>query len=87
VTDLAAVARGAGFAHVAAVADVQQFETVFLEALRRNELSFILAKVEPGIAKVPPAGFDSQENKYAFVRYIEKTENLRILISPPSRGS
>jgi len=87
VTDLAAVARGAGFAHVATVADVQQFEAAFLEALKRNALSFILAKVEPGIAKVPPATFDSQENKYAFVRYIEKTENLQILVSPPSRGS
>ena len=87
VTDLAAVARGAGFAHVASVADAQQFETTFLEALKRNDLSFILAKVEPGIAKVPPATFDSQENKYMFVRYIEKTENLKILVSPPSRGS
>jgi sulfopyruvate decarboxylase subunit beta len=87
VTDLAAIARGAGFVHVASVTDVQQFETAFLEALKRNELSFILAKVDPGIAKVPPATFDSQENKYMFVRYIEKTENLRILVSPPSRGS
>lgn len=87
VTDLAAIARGAGFAHVASVTDVQQFETAFLEALKRNELSFVLAKVEPGIAKVPPATFDSQENKYMFVRYIEKTENLKILVSPPSRGS
>jgi sulfopyruvate decarboxylase subunit beta len=87
VTDLAAIARGAGFVHVASVTDVQQFETAFLEVLKRNELSFILAKVDPGIAKVPPATFDSQENKYMFVRYIEKTENLRILVSPPSRGS
>ncbi len=86
-TDLAAVARGAGFAHVVTVTDVQQFEAAFLEALNRNDLSFILAKVEPGIAKVPPAPFDSQENKYTFVRYIEKTENLKILVSPPSRGS
>jgi sulfopyruvate decarboxylase subunit beta len=87
VTDLAAIARGAGFAHVAAVSDAQQFETEFLEALKRDDLSFILAKVEAGIAKVPPATFDSQENKYMFVRYIEKSENLQILVSPPSRGS
>ena len=87
VTDLATVAHGAGFAHVASVSDAQQFETAFLEALKRDDLSFILAKVEPGIAKVPPATFDSQENKYMFVRYIEKTENLKILVSPPSRGS
>lgn len=87
MTDLAAMAKGAGFSHVASVSDAQQFETAFLEALKRNNLSFILAKVDPGIAKVPPATFDSQENKYMFVRYIEKTENVRILVSPPSRGS
>ncbi|MGE5303325.1 MAG: thiamine pyrophosphate-dependent enzyme, partial [Alphaproteobacteria bacterium] len=87
VTDLAAMAKGAGFSHVVTVHDVSQFEEAFLNALARNELSFILAKVESGIAKVPPAPFDSQENKYMFVRYIEKTENLKILVSPPSRGS
>ena len=87
VTDLATVARGAGFAHVASVSDAQGFEIAFLEALKRDDLSIILAKVEPGIAKVPPATFDAQENKYMFVRYIEKTENLKILVSPPSRGS
>src|SRR5512134_2557723 len=48
VTDLGAVARGAGFAHVASVSDAQQFERSFLEALKRDDLSFILAKVEPG---------------------------------------
>jgi sulfopyruvate decarboxylase subunit beta len=85
--DLAAMARGAGFTHVAWVQEAASFEAAFLEALRRNELAFILAKVEPGIANVPPAPFDSQENKYAFVRYIEKSENVRILVSPPSRGS
>jgi sulfopyruvate decarboxylase subunit beta len=87
VTDLAAMAQGAGFSHVVTVHDVPQFEEAFLNALRLDDLSFILAKVESGIAKVPPATFDAQENKYMFVRYIEKTENLKILVSPPSRGS
>jgi sulfopyruvate decarboxylase subunit beta len=87
VTDLAAIAKGAGFAHAVTVHDVHEFEEAFLESLGRNDLSFILAKVEPGIAKVPPATFDSQENKYTFVRYIENTENLRILVAPASRGS
>jgi sulfopyruvate decarboxylase subunit beta len=86
-TDLAAIAKGAGFAHAVIARDVHQFEDAFIEALARNDLSFILAKVEPGIANVPSATFDSQENKYMFVRYIEKTENLKILVSPPSRGS
>ena len=87
VTDLAAIAKGAGLVHAATVRDVHEFEGAFLQALGRNDLSLIVAKVEPGIAKVPPATLDSQENKYVFVRYIEKTENLKILVSPPSRGS
>src|SRR5690349_8974589 len=36
--DLAAMARGAGFTHVASVQDAGAFEAAFVEALRRNEL-------------------------------------------------
>jgi hypothetical protein len=47
-----------------------------LRALKSNDLYFILAKVEAGAGEVPAAALDSQENKYLFVRYIEKSENL-----------
>ena len=33
------------------------------------------------------AALDSQENKYLFVRYIEKSEKLKILTSTLSRAS
>jgi hypothetical protein len=46
-----------------------------------------LAKVEPGAGDLPAAALDSQENKYLFVRYIEKRENLKILTSTLSRAS
>jgi hypothetical protein len=36
---------------------------------------------------VPAAPLDSQENKYLFVRYIEKSENINILTSTLSRAS
>jgi len=36
---------------------------------------------------VPAAALDSQENKYLFVRYIEKSENIKILTSTLSRAS
>jgi hypothetical protein len=52
-----------------------------------NDLSFILAKVEAGAGDVPAAALDSAENKYLFVRYIEKSENLKILTSTLSRAS
>jgi hypothetical protein len=64
-----------------------EFEEGFLRAWKSNDLYFILAKVEPGAGNVSAAALDSQENKYLFVRYIEKSENLKILTSTPSRAS
>ncbi|MDP2602091.1 MAG: thiamine pyrophosphate-dependent enzyme [Deltaproteobacteria bacterium] len=86
-TDLAAIARGAGFANVITAKTLSEFEEVFLRALNSNDLHFILAKVEAGAGDVPAAALDSQENKYLFVRYIEKSENLKILTATLSRAS
>jgi thiamine pyrophosphate-dependent acetolactate synthase large subunit-like protein len=86
LADLAAIAKGAGFANVVTTTNVVDFERAFLQALKSNELYFILAKIEPGAGDVPPASLDAQENKYRFVRYIEKSEKLKILVSPLSRA-
>jgi sulfopyruvate decarboxylase subunit beta len=85
--DLAAVARGCGFANVITARTVTEFEKGFLQAFKDKDLYFILAKVEAGAGDVPAAALDSQENKYLFVRYIEKSENLKILTSTLSRAS
>lgn len=85
--DLAAIARGAGFANVTIATTVGEFEQGFLRALKTNDLAFILAKVEVGTGDVPAAALDSAENKYLFVRYIEKSENVKILASTLSRAS
>ena len=85
--DLAAIARGAGFANVTTANSVAEFEQGFLRAVKTNDLSFVLAKVEVGAGDVPAAALDSAENKYLFVRYIEKSENLKILTSTLSRAS
>ncbi|TMA56500.1 MAG: thiamine pyrophosphate-binding protein [Deltaproteobacteria bacterium] len=84
--DLAAVARGCGFANVITVKTLVEFEQGFLRALKSKDLYFILAKVEAGVGDVPAAALDSQENKYLFVRYIEKSENVKILSSTLSRA-
>jgi sulfopyruvate decarboxylase subunit beta len=86
-TDLAAIARGAGFANVMTAKTLAEFEEAFLRALKSNDLYFILVKVEAGAGNVPAAALDSQENKYLFVRYIEKNENLKILTTTLSRSS
>lgn len=85
--DLAAIARGAGFANVITAKTVAEFEEGFWRAIKGNDLYFILAKVEAGAGDVPAAALDSQENKYLFVRYIEKSEHLKILTSTLSRAS
>jgi sulfopyruvate decarboxylase subunit beta len=85
--DLAAVARGCGVVNVVTVKTLEEFEDGFLRAVKSNDLYFILAKVEPGAGDVPAAPLDSQENKYLFVRYIEKSENIKILTSTLSRAS
>jgi sulfopyruvate decarboxylase subunit beta len=85
--DLAAVARGCGFANVISATTLAEFETGFGRAFESDDLHFILAKVEPGARDVPAAALDSQENKYLFVRYIEKSENIKILTSTLSRAS
>ena len=85
--DLAAIARGAGFANVISAKTVAEFEEGFRRALIGNDLYFILAKVEAGAGDVPAAALDSQENKYLFVRHIEKSEHLKILTSTLSRAS
>ena len=78
---------GCGFANVITAKALAEFEAGFLRALKSNDLYFILAKVEAGAGDVPAAALDSQENKYLFVRYIEKSENLKILTSTLSRAS
>ena len=85
--DLAAIARGCGFANVITARTLSEFSEGFVRALMDNDLYFILAKVEAGAGDVPAAALDSQENKYLFVRYIEKSENLKILTSTLSRAS
>jgi sulfopyruvate decarboxylase subunit beta len=70
VTDLAAIARGAGIEHVATVDSVVEFGEAAIDAFARDDLSAIVAKV----AAVGPNhyGMDLQlpENAFRFKRWI-----------------
>jgi sulfopyruvate decarboxylase subunit beta len=70
ITDIAAIARGAGIEHVTAVDTAVGFGEAFIAALERNDLSVIVAKV----AAVGPEhyGMDLQlpENAFRFRRWI-----------------
>lgn len=77
ITDLAAMARGAGIEHVAAVESVVDFGEAVIEALARQDLSVIVAKV----AAVGPNhyGMDLQlpENAFRFRRCISERKARR----------
>src|SRR3989304_8778748 len=77
--DLAAIARGAGFANVIAVKTLAEFKEGFLRALKGNDLYFILAKVEAGAGDVPAAALDAQGNKNTFVGSMPKNGKLKNL--------
>jgi sulfopyruvate decarboxylase subunit beta len=82
--DLESIARGCGIKNTVTVREASAFEAVVDKALMGNELSIIVAKVEPGEESVALPHQDGRENKYRFVRQIEKMENIRI-INPYSR--
>ena len=80
LADAVVLSRGAGYNHATWVTTPADFRAAFVEAWRRNELTLIAAKVEPGQpANLPPLRLDEIENKYRFMRYLEETERRRIL--------
>lgn len=78
--DLAAMARGAGIENSRTVRTPRELEEAFGEARHKDELSFIVVKIEVGtrtdLAAKRTNGF---EDKYLFVRHIEQLENKLIL--------
>ena len=78
-TDAVALAKGAGYKHACWVKSPEEFRREFLKAWKRNELSFIAAKVEQGQPALPPIRVDEVENKYRFIRHIGATEKKAIL--------
>jgi thiamine pyrophosphate-dependent acetolactate synthase large subunit-like protein len=82
VADAVSLARGAGYPHAFWVETPEEFRAGFLEAWQGNRLTLIAVKVEPGQPKkLPPLKLDELENKYLFMRYLERTEN-RAILSP-----
>ena len=79
-TDLTAMARGAGIVNAHAIREVEEFKSRGLEALTQNELGFFVCKVEESLLhrEIPRPNTDLAENKYTFVRYLERTEEKTI---------
>lgn len=78
-TDLAAVARGCGLTEASTVRTDEEFAAAARTAMTGQALSFVVAKVEPGIAAVPGRPSDGLEERYRFVRHVERLEGKTIL--------
>ncbi|HXG51173.1 MAG TPA: thiamine pyrophosphate-dependent enzyme [candidate division Zixibacteria bacterium] len=76
-TDLEAIARGAGVPNATTIREVEQFRREGLAALDRRETAFLVCKVQESLIhrEIPRPVTDLAENKYTFVRYLERTEN------------
>jgi thiamine pyrophosphate-dependent acetolactate synthase large subunit-like protein len=77
-TDLVGVARAAGIKNAHWANTLDEFAKIAAAALAGNELCFIGAKVSTERTAVPPFPIDEVENKYRFIRFIEKSEKIEI---------
>ena len=79
-TDLAMMARGAGIEQATTVRDLTVFQREMDAALNGDELKFVVCKVEESVAhrEILRTDLDPMENKYQFVRYLERSEGKLI---------
>jgi thiamine pyrophosphate-dependent acetolactate synthase large subunit-like protein len=79
-TDLVGVALAAGIQNAHWANSIEQFCELVKDALAADTSSFFIgAKVSTERTEVPPFPIDEVENKYRFVRYIEKSEKVKII--------
>lgn len=82
-TNLASVAASCGVPHTADVTTQDQLTEEIELAFSRNVCSFINVRTAPGRSHVEPRRTDGIEDKYRFVRYVEKLEDIWITGVPP----
>jgi sulfopyruvate decarboxylase subunit beta len=78
-TDLTDMAKGAGLEDALTIHTLKEFEKHFSAALSGHRLSYLVVKTKHQPCQVPVKDIDAVEHKYRFVRYIEKSENLKII--------
>ncbi|MDA1080766.1 MAG: thiamine pyrophosphate-dependent enzyme [Gemmatimonadetes bacterium] len=71
ITDIAAIARGAGVQEVVSVSDPVAFGEAFVAAMERDDLSVIVAKVSAVGPEVYGMDLQLRENAFRFRRHIQ----------------
>jgi thiamine pyrophosphate-dependent acetolactate synthase large subunit-like protein len=79
VTDIAAMAQGAGVCGALTVKDLDSFNAAARDALTKEGMTFIVAKIELAKGPAPRKDVGHKEGLLQFVRYVEKTENIAVL--------
>ena len=74
------MAKAAGIQNAVTLREIEDFRNKGLAALTRNELAFFVCKVEESLLhrEIARPTVDLAENKYRFVRYLERTEGKPI---------
>jgi thiamine pyrophosphate-dependent acetolactate synthase large subunit-like protein len=88
-TDLAAMARAAGCEASASERDLAGFTATAETMLNDGALGFLVAKIAPGVKPWPPGRrkpTDGVEDKYRFIRHVERLEGISILRPTPTQG-
>jgi sulfopyruvate decarboxylase subunit beta len=78
-TDLVEMARAAGIRWALWANSLDQFAKIVGDALNSDDLCFIGAKVTTERGDARPYPIDEVENKYRFIRHVEKTERIEII--------
>jgi thiamine pyrophosphate-dependent acetolactate synthase large subunit-like protein len=78
-TDLVGMALAAGIRKALWARTIEEFTEAAVAAMKGHELTFIAAKIDTTRVEVPPYPVDEVENKYRFIRHVEKTANITIL--------
>ena len=80
LADLAGIARKAGIKNTRTVRDIGEFQATVNDILEGPGPLLVVAKIEREIERPQsPVAYNPTENKFRFVRYIERSEGVRIL--------
>lgn len=85
-TDLELMARGGGVKDSTTVRTLQEFDTAVTRGLAARAMSFIVAKVDRTPEPVPRPSIDGKENKYRFVRFVERQEGRPIFMADQQKS-
>src|SRR5690606_30492052 len=77
--DLAAIAGASGIPYAVNIESMEQLEAELDAAFSQPGCRFLNVKTLPGHARGPPRQTDGIEDKYRFVRYVERLEGIQIM--------